>query len=252
MPPRKWFDPRTSFKKISKKYRDLRRKFTKSFEIFKEHVADHWPRYVLSLVTSTFTYHAAYTITGQVYYGIMAIMLSEGMWLYWFSRLETFENYSQMIVSLFMWIIGGVSIFLTDIASALLIASENNVEGLSTVLPILQGISITDYITKVTPILAASNLISYALYEFFSDTNRDKRQHEKEVRSTHRYIRRSERELQRTRAEGRVLRRRKEVDKMKATQIKKYGKKEVENNSASNGSWVETFERVMKIIRGGK
>jgi hypothetical protein len=190
-------------------------------KIFVAHVKAHWPRYVLSTVTATFTFHAAWVLTGQAYYGMMAILLAEGMWLYWFSRIESFENVTQMMLAGMMFIVSSVAIVTTDIASAILIANANNTFALYSVLPPW----VEEYITKVTPILASSNLIVYGLYEFFSDLNADKRKHESEKRATDRYVLAADNRMKKMKAQTKVLRREKEIDRLKTAQIRRYGKK---------------------------
>lgn len=239
------FDKFKFVKSLPKPVQKFFKNASKGFDKFKLHVYEHWPRYALSLITGTFTFHAAFIISGQAYYGVIAVMLSEGMFLYWFNRLEVFENFIQATIALVMWTLGGVSILFTDIASAIMIANGNDVSALSQYMPFLKDVSVKQYITNIIPLLAAVNLIAYGLFEFFSERNKEKRYNESQQRQTRRYIRNAELRLQRMRAQSRVLKREKEITKMQEQQRKKYGKEAFMRATAKRASLFEQIVQKM-------
>lgn len=191
------------------------------------YVTEHWPRYLLSMVTATFTGQAAYVLTGQLYYVVMAILLCEGMMLYWFSRLEIFENWKQAIIASLMFVLGCVAIVSTDIASAVLIAHRNSTFEFYSVLPVW----VEKLVTNITPILASTNLIFYGVYEFLSDTNADKRYHAAQARHVIRTIRATERDMQKMRARKRILVRKRQVERLEAKHQRQFGDRMVSSVS---------------------
>jgi hypothetical protein len=197
----------------------------------KRHIEEHWPRYLLSAVTATFTFQAAWILTAQLYYAFMAVILAEGMMLYWLSRLEVYENWIQGTVAGLMFLVGCVAIVTTDIASAQLIASNNDTFSFYTKVPEwVQWV-----VTNITPILASSNLISYGIFEFFSDTNRDKRYNAAKRREVDRIDKASQRDAQRLRSRGRILRRKQAVARIEKHHTRRFGKEMVNKVSILMG-----------------
>jgi hypothetical protein len=184
-----------------------------------EHIKAHWPRYMLSIITATFTATAAQTLTGQAYYALMAVLLAEGMWLYWLSRVEVFENKGQQFVSVLMFIVCSIAIILTDIASAVLLANGNDAQQFFQTVPAW----VASVVTNVTPILGASNLITYGLFEFFSDTNRDKRDRASKKRHMERVTDASKRDIAKLNSRIHILRLHRRMDIIERRQRKVYG-----------------------------
>lgn len=189
-----------------------------------KYVEKHWPRLMLSLLTATFTWQAAYILTGEVYYAVMAVVLAEGLFLYWLSRIESYENTAQGIIATVMFLVSCTAIFLTDIASAVLIANKNDTLQFYNVVPDWVGW----VVTNVTPILASFNLITYGLFEYMSDTNRDKREHDSRTRNVERIVKASKRDIMRLKARVRVLRTHRTLSQIEKRHNKMFGETLVE------------------------
>lgn len=203
-----WRPWRNFFKWVSKKVNDSWK-----------YITAHWPRYLLSTVTATFTFHAAFVFTEQAYYGAMAVLLCEGMFLHWLSRLEVYENPRQLTVAVIMFTLACSAVILTDISSAILLAGQNDTFTIYSIIPD----NVQWIVTNVTPILASTNLIAYGFYEFFSDYNADKREHARQQRELQRSIRASDRDMQKLRGRERILARKRRIERTQIKHLKRYG-----------------------------
>ncbi len=215
------------FKPMKVNWKPLKRMVSSIFSWLEDsfnYVKAHWPRYMLSFLTGTFTFQAAYIMTGEAYYAVMAVLLAEGMFLYWLSRFDAYENASQKTVVMIMFVTSCIAIFLTDMASAVLIVNNNDQEQFISVMPAW----VVWVIMNSTPYLSASNLVAYGLFEFFSDTARDKREHSSQHRNVDRIVKASKRDSAKLRSRMQVLRVQRNMTRIETKHQRMFGRDMVE------------------------
>jgi len=100
-------------------------------------IGDHGFRVFAAFVTGALTFYAGNSVANSVVYGAVLVLLAEGVSLYWPFRLETAQMLTdwrklggahvQWISAILGITIAWISIILTDLASAILIANQRNI-----------------------------------------------------------------------------------------------------------------------------
>ena len=160
-------------------------------EKFIEFIKEHGFRVFAALVTGTLTYYAGYTVASSVLYGITLVALAEGMSLYWPYRLESAQDAGTWmkinISGAAQWtaaIVGNIiawgSIIVTDLASAVLLASANGYTILTAFRDVPQWSQ--DVVVYVLPVLAFAHGLLLTLFYIASH----EAAHERALRAIHR------------------------------------------------------------------
>lgn len=167
----------------------------KDFSYF---VATHGPRFFVAGVTGVLTYLAGWFLTSQPVYAITLVLLAEGLSLYWPYRMEAAQSYgtrrnvnwagvAQWAAASIGVILAWVSIIITDLATATIIAS--NAGKLTGWLQAFEVVPLwaQEVVVYVLPVLAVSHGILLSVFYVASPeaaTARINRQAERETTQT--------------------------------------------------------------------
>lgn len=156
---------------------------TQAVKMFLQYLAQRWWLLLGAMVTGMFTFHAAGYFWGSLLYQIMAVVFTEGALLVWVYRLEGAISWGAAGIrdnnetalardnneDMQAWISGiGASmsflaIVLTDMASAVILASEGGLDLYASIPAWAQGI-----VVNLVWVLAAANVLLGGLYQALS------------------------------------------------------------------------------------
>lgn len=160
----------------------------------------HGFRLFTAIVTGALTYYAGIVLTGQWLYAITLVLLAEGLSLYWPSRMEAAQSagslkdihwagVAQWSAAITGIILAWVSIIVTDLATATIIASEANLlTGIFKRFEVVPGWA-QNVVVYVLPVLAVSHGVLLTIFYVTSPEAAASRLDRKRERETRRKIR---------------------------------------------------------------
>jgi hypothetical protein len=95
-------------------------------ENFGRFLSQNWLRFVALIATGTLTWIAGWTLTHNLFYTSLLVLLAEGASLFWTARTEDNGNPTQEKLSVWGMAISWIAIIVTDLSSATILANMAN------------------------------------------------------------------------------------------------------------------------------
>jgi hypothetical protein len=154
------------------------------------HMSQNWLRYCALLVTGTLTGIAGWNLTNNILMTAFLILLCEGASLFWTARTEDNGNGTQTWLSVAGTVIAWVSIAITDLASATIIANHADVKVFSMFREVPSWAQAV--VTYVLPTLAFTHGVLGTAHYYFSEDAKLKRDLAKTEREARRAVAKAE------------------------------------------------------------